>query len=151
LNGLSFGVNLENTVRVEPKGRTRYRVLIADDAPAVRQALAWVLADVPELEIVGEAADGIETLACARETKPHLVILDIQMPQLDGYAVARKLKQDESPPRILFLTGHSDSQGPEKARLAGGDGYIEKSKGWLALIEQIRQVLKDMPGDSDPE
>jgi DNA-binding NarL/FixJ family response regulator len=120
---------------------SRYRVLIADDVPVVLQALRWVLNEVPELEIVGEASDGIQVVARARETSPHLVILDIQMPGLDGYAVTQQLKQMPAPPRIILLAGQSDETGPERARIAGCDAYVEKAEGWLVLIEQIRRVL----------
>src|SRR4029077_6189653 len=120
---------------------SRYRVLVADDAPAVRQALRWVLAEIPDLEIVGEASDGTETLQLAQETKPHLVILDIQMPGMDGYAVTPLLKQMPEPPRVILLTGQTEPNGAERARLAGSDGYVEKTMGWTKFFDEIRKVL----------
>jgi DNA-binding NarL/FixJ family response regulator len=141
-------VDLENSARPNAEkapADIRYRVLIVDDAPTVREALGWVLGDIPELEIVGNASSGAEALASASSMRPHLVILDIQLPDLDGYAVAQQLKQLVSPPRILFLTGQRDPAGAEHAQQAGGDGYIEKSVGWLALLEEIRRLLRDLP------
>lgn len=118
-----------------------YRVLIVDDAPAVRESLRWAFDDTPDLIVVGEAGDGIEAIDRAYELEPDVVILDIELPRLDGYAVARWLKHSARPPVVVFLTIHSDSISRRRGAEAGGDGFAEKGIGWSALIGQIRQAL----------
>lgn len=117
------------------------RVLIVDDAPAVREALRWALEDASDFVVVGEAGDGIEALQRAAELTPDVVILDIELPRQDGYAVARALKARPDAPLVLFLTVHSDAQARQRSVEAGGDGFVEKGAGWTALITLIRHAL----------
>jgi CheY-like chemotaxis protein len=79
-----------------------YRVLIVDDVPAVREALRWALENEPDLVVVGEAGTGADALTCATTLAPDLVILDIELPTLDGYAVTRVLKASAHPPWWSF-------------------------------------------------
>jgi len=116
---------------------TPYRVLLVDDAPPVRQALSWLLNDTPGFTVVGEAADGETAISRSRELLPDIVILDVELPRLDGYEVARTLKQFASPPLVIFLTGHGDGANRQRALAAGGDGFVAKSEGWPALLAQI--------------
>ncbi|HYN87868.1 MAG TPA: response regulator transcription factor [Ardenticatenaceae bacterium] len=122
-----------------------YRVLIVDDVPAVREALRWALEDEPDLAVVGEASSGAEALACVGELTPDVVILDIELPGLDGYAVAQQLKQASHPPVVVFLSVHGDSVSRRRGREAGGDGFAEKGTGWIALISQVRRSLGSRP------
>jgi DNA-binding NarL/FixJ family response regulator len=117
------------------------KILIVDDMLAVREALRWALGDVPELTIVGEAGNGQQALAQASQLEPDVVILDVELPGLDGYAVARSLKQFATPPFIIFLTVHSDPASRQRGFEAGGDAFIEKGAGWPVLISQIRRSL----------
>jgi DNA-binding NarL/FixJ family response regulator len=117
------------------------RVLVVDDAAAVREALRWALEDEADLPIVGEAADGVQALELAANLAPDLVILDIELPRLDGYHVARSLKASQTPPLIVFLSVHTDPTSRQYALAAGGDAFVEKSHGWLALIAQIRTLI----------
>lgn len=119
-----------------------YRVLIVDDAPSVREALRWLLDEIPHLTVVGEAEDGVTAVNSATELMPDLVILDINLPGQDGYRVARSLKQLDSPPLVIFLTAHGNSSNRQRAHTAG-DGYVEKEAGWPALLAQINRLLGD--------
>jgi DNA-binding NarL/FixJ family response regulator len=118
-----------------------YRVLLVDDAPAVREALRWALEDEPDLVIVGEAGDGAEALRRVAALRPDLVILDIALPDTDGYAVARALRAAPQSPRILFLSVHADDGARWCAALAGGDGFVEKGGAHPALLSEMRRVL----------
>jgi DNA-binding NarL/FixJ family response regulator len=120
-----------------------YTVLIVDDAPAVRQALRWALENELDMTVVGEAGEGQEALERAEALRPDVVILDIELPGLDGYAVTRALKARPDPPAVLYLTVHSDAASRTRGRVAGGDGFVEKGSGWPELLAQIRRVLAD--------
>ena len=123
-----------------------YRVLICDDVPAVREALRWAFEDEADLVIVGEACDGAELLNQAAQLTPDVVILDIELPTLDGYAVARRLKTFRPPPVVIFLTVHCGPGARQRAMEAGGDGCVEKGTGWPELIAQMRYLLAARPG-----
>ena len=118
-----------------------YRVLIVDDVPAVREALRWVLENERDLLVVGEAGDGIEALDCAIRLMPDIVMLDLELPMLDGYTLARMLKALPRPPMVIVLTVHCDPQSRRRCAEAGIDGFVDKGTGWAALIAQIRHSL----------
>lgn len=119
-----------------------YRILIVDDAPTVREGLRWLLENEPDLEVVGEACDGLEALQGTMALLPDIIILDIDMPLMDGFEVARTIKAALDPPKILFVSVHGDSKFRERAKAAGGDGYAEKGKGWPELIAELRTLIK---------
>jgi len=119
----------------------RYRVLIVDDAPTVREALRWVLEEGLDVTVVGEAGEGYTGRRLATELHPDVVILDIELPDIDGYTVARLIKSLPNPPRILFLSVHSDVYSRQLALDAGGDSFVEKGAGWPPLIGELRRLL----------
>jgi DNA-binding NarL/FixJ family response regulator len=122
-----------------------YRVLIADDAPEVCEALRYALEDEVDLVVVGEVGNGIEAIDHAAALAPDVVILDIELPGLDGYAVARSLKASPHPPMVIFLTMHNDALSRRLAAEAGGDAFAAKSAGWPALMAELRRVIADPP------
>jgi DNA-binding NarL/FixJ family response regulator len=123
-----------------------YTVFIVDDVPVVREALRWIIEDEADLTVVGEAGNGLDAVHQAAELFPQVVILDVDLPGLDGYAVAKQLKMMPQPPVIVFLTVHSDPQSRQRAFEAGGDAFAEKGHGWLTLIDQIHLALSSRSG-----
>jgi DNA-binding NarL/FixJ family response regulator len=119
-----------------------YRVLLVDNVPEMREALRWALETESDLVVVGEAGTGADALTCAMSLTPDVVILDIELPALDGYAVTRAVKALARPPIIVFLTVHSDPLSRRWAAEAGGDGFAEKEAGWPALITEVRRTLR---------
>lgn len=117
------------------------RVLVVDDAAAVREALCWLLESEPELLIVGEASNGRDAVQQAVALRPDIVLLDVEMPLMDGYTAARRLKALSRPPIILFLTVHGDAEARARGAAAGGDGFAEKGEGWQALMTELHRVL----------
>jgi DNA-binding NarL/FixJ family response regulator len=122
---------------------TPIQILLVDDTPAVREALRWALEDEDDLVVAGEAGDGAQALALLGALTPDVVILDIELPGMDGYAVARHLKAAPKPPLVIFLSVHSDNAARRRALEAGGDGFVEKGSGWPALIRTIRTLRPD--------
>jgi two-component system LytT family response regulator len=84
------------------------RVLLVDDETSARRRLARLLAAFPDVELVGEAQDGLDALAVMESTKPDLVFLDIRMPELDGFGVIRAYPQTAKMPLIIFATSYDD-------------------------------------------
>lgn len=118
-----------------------YRVMIVDDVPAVRESLRWLLQDEGDFLVVGEASDGLEALRCAEQFAPEIVILDIELPLLDGYGVARQLKTLPRAPGIVFLSVHDDDCVRQQCLDAGGDTFVTKNQGWMPLIAGVRQAV----------
>jgi len=83
------------------------RVLIVDDDELFREALGIFLAEMPGVTLVGAAADGFAALALARSTRPDVILLDVEMPGLDGFETTRLLREDPEPPRIVICTAAS--------------------------------------------
>ncbi len=84
------------------------RVLLVDDESAARRRLTRLLASFPEIEIIGEAKNGLEAIAVIESLKPDLVFLDVRMPELDGFEVIRSLHSDSKMPLIIFATSYDD-------------------------------------------
>jgi two-component system invasion response regulator UvrY len=122
-----------------------HRILIVDDAPAVRESLGWLLLDEPGLTVVGEAADGMEAIRQAVELNPDLVILDIELPGIDGFNVTRQLKALPRSPLVVLLSVHSDELSRQRGVEAGCDAFVEKGLGWPGLLAALKVVLGDRP------
>jgi DNA-binding NarL/FixJ family response regulator len=119
-----------------------YRILIVDDAPSVRESLSWLLLDEPALTVVGESAGGMDAIRQALELAPDLVILDIELPDIDGFSVTRQLKAMPNPPLVVLLSIHSDEISMRRGLQAGCDAFLEKGMGWPVLLSALQKVLK---------
>ena len=117
------------------------RILLADDAPSVRQALRWLLEEIPGYVVVGDAADGETAVDLCRDLTPDLVILDLELPCKNGFRVTQQLKAQAPGIRVVVLSGHGDAGSRRLALEMGADGFVEKSDGWEALLAQIHQVM----------
>lgn len=118
------------------------RILIADDHPVLRSGLRVLLAADPELEVVGEAGTGEETLLLAEELSPDVVLLDVSMPGESGIETVRRLKARIPTLRVLFLTMHEEEGMLLEALNAGGDGYVVKRADQPEIIQAIRVVQR---------
>ncbi|MBC8139609.1 MAG: response regulator transcription factor [Fibrella sp.] len=117
------------------------KVLLVDDNPAVCEALRWALEDTSDFVVVGTTNDGVSAIQYATNLEPDVVILDIALPFLDGFAVARALKNSFHAPIIIFLSIHNTPRFRQEAVEAGGDAFVEKSLGWSVLIAHIRKTI----------
>lgn len=116
------------------------RVLIADDHVVVRQGIRGVLEEIPGLEVVGDAGDGEEALALASEVAPDVVVLDVNMPGKSGLEVARELREQGHPARVLILSMHDDPEYVLQAVRSGADGYVLKDVSPAELREAVQTV-----------
>ena len=118
------------------------RILLADDHTLVRRGICRLLEDQPDLEVVGEAADGHEAVRLASVLDPDVVLLDISMPGPGGIEVTRQVKQALPDTRVLILTVHEDESLLREAIQAGAAGYIIKRAVESELINAIRAVWR---------
>jgi NarL family two-component system response regulator LiaR len=121
------------------------RILIADDHLVVRRGLRALLATEPGLEVVGEAANGREAVAATRTLAPAVVILDLEMPQMDGLTAIGAILAERPDTAILVLTSFSTDDKVLPAIRAGALGYLLKDTGPEELIAAIRQVGRGEP------
>ena len=113
-------------------------VLVADDQRLVRSGFRMILRADPEIDVIGEAGDGEEAVALARELKPDVVLMDIRMPKLDGIAATRLLLQEEDAPRVLVLTTFDLDEYVYGALRAGASGFLLKDAPEEQLAAAIR-------------
>jgi DNA-binding NarL/FixJ family response regulator len=113
------------------------RLLIVDDAPQVRSELRNLLLLAGEIEIVGEAGDGLEAVTQAALLQPDVVLMDLEMPSMSGYEATRQIKQQSPACRVIALTIHDYDEAIERATLSGADAFIVKSSPLSSLIEEI--------------
>jgi DNA-binding NarL/FixJ family response regulator len=117
------------------------RILIADDQALVRGGLRMILDAQPDLEVVGEAADGREALEQAHELSPNLVLMDVRMPELDGLEATRRLVDRDPSAKVIVLTTFDLDDYVYEAIRAGASGFLLKSAPPHQLIAGIRTVM----------
>ena len=114
------------------------RVLIADDQALVRGGFRLILEAQKDIEVVGEAEDGRQALALARELSPDVVLMDIRMPELDGLEATRRLVADGDAPRVLMLTTFGEDEYVYDAMKSGASGFLLKDIRPEQLAEAVR-------------
>lgn len=123
-----------------PSQQTPIRVLIADDHAMVRAGLRRILELEPDMQVVGEAADGLEAVEKARSLGAHVVLMDITMPRLNGVEATRILRARAPSVRVVALTIHTDDQYVVAMARAGAWGYVLKDEAPGDLIDAVRRV-----------
>lgn len=121
------------------------RILLADDHGIVRRGLRSLLETEPGLEVIGEAADGLEAVKLASELKPDILILDIGLPRLNGIDVAARVQKLEPPPWVIVLTMHTDESYILRALAAGARAYLLKYATDEDLLPAIRAAANARP------
>ena len=124
------------------------RILIVDDAADVRGDLR-ILLEIAGLEVVGEAADGREAIEKAALLHPDVVVSDLAMPLLDGYAAAAAIRAALPQCRLVALSIYSDDSGRRKARAAGFDAFVVKGAPLVELLGAIRPPVDETNRESD--
>ena len=117
------------------------RILLADDHDLFREGLASLLNAQPDLQVAGQAMDGLEALALARDLRPDLIVMDIQMPVCDGLEATRLILNEWAEARILILTVHDEDEKLFEAIKAGASGYILKNTNSADFLSYLREAL----------
>ena len=119
-----------------------YRVMLADDHALFRSGVKRILEEIPGIEVVGEAADGLQLLALLKEGTPDLVLLDISMPKLRGLEAIREIKASYPEVQVLILTMHKDAEYLSYALGAGAAGFLLKQDTDPELMEAISTIRR---------
>jgi len=123
------------------------RILLADDEVKVRQGLRMRLQIEPGLDVVGEAADGASCLDLARRLAPDIVLMDVEMPGMDGINATERICREVPGCSVVVLTIHDDARTRERAREAGAAAFIAKHEIDRSLMDAIRSVAPPPRGD----
>ncbi|GIV65096.1 MAG: DNA-binding response regulator [Bellilinea sp.] len=124
------------------KSSEKKRILLADDHTILRSGLRLMLSTQPDWEVVGEAANGAETIEKCEQLQPNLIILDVSMPGLGGLDILPALRRAAPGVKILILTMHDDKHYLQEALRNGASGYVLKKAADTELITAIQAVLK---------
>jgi DNA-binding NarL/FixJ family response regulator len=117
------------------------RVVIADDQRVVREGLALVLGLLPEVEVVGAAADGDEAITLVADLRPDIVLMDLRMPRCDGVEATRLLRERAPETKVVVLTTYADDRSVLDALRAGARGYLTKDAGGTEISHALKQVI----------
>jgi NarL family two-component system response regulator LiaR len=121
------------------------RVLIADDHAILRKGIRALLSTEPDIEVVGETGDGLETVAQAQALRPDVILMDLVMPEMDGIEATRRIMAEQPGVHILVLTSFAADDKVFPAIKAGALGYILKDSGPDELVQAIHQVYRGQP------
>jgi DNA-binding NarL/FixJ family response regulator len=117
------------------------RVVVIDDSEPIRDVLRLALDRQDDFTVVAEAADGESGVAAVSEHAPHLVLLDIAMPKMDGLQALKRIREESPGSIVIMLTGYAETAGAVSAVEHGAHGYIRKGGAIPELLAQIREVL----------
>jgi two-component system response regulator NreC len=118
------------------------RVLIADDHTIVRSGVNLLLSSEPDIQVVGEATDGLSAVELAQQFKPDVVLMDIGMPELDGFEATRRIRERVPEAKVLVLTMHRSDEYLFQMLEAGAQGYVLKGAETGELINAVRTVAR---------
>jgi DNA-binding NarL/FixJ family response regulator len=135
------GVPPDNGVALE-----KIRVILADDHPFLRTGLRKILDNTSDIVVVGEASDGAQALKLVESLDPDVLVLDVEMPHMNGIQVARELNSRDSEVRILVLSAHDDRAHILGMLDAGVAGYLTKDEASDVLVKAVRGVAEGTDG-----
>jgi len=122
------------------------RVLLAEDHPVVRSGINTLLSSASDIEVVGEASDGEQAYQMVQEMNPDVLLLDVELPVLDGVELTRKLAEEEAAVKILVLSSYSDRQYIRELLSRGASGYLIKDEVPQNILNAIRGVSQGEDG-----
>jgi len=123
------------------KAKQAIRILVADDHAIFRDGLRKLLADAEEIQIVGEASNGVECVKMLAKLKPDILLLDLRMPEKDGLGVLEEVNFDSTPTRVIVLTAAEDDRDVVRAMRLGARGVVLKQSASDLLVKAIHKVF----------
>jgi len=123
------------------KAKQAIRILVADDHAIFRDGLRKLLADADEIQIVGEASNGVECVKMLAKLKPDILLLDLRMPEKDGLGVLEEVNFDSTPTRVIVLTAAEDDRDVVRAMRLGARGVVLKQSASDLLVKAIHKVF----------
>jgi|HubBroStandDraft_1064217.scaffolds.fasta_scaffold23180_3 DNA-binding NarL/FixJ family response regulator len=132
---------LDSTAAQTQRGDRRVRILIADDHPDIRKAVRSMLQKYSRFEVCGEVDDGAKAILEARKLKPDVVVLNIQMPVLNGFEAAREIKTTLPRTAIVILSASADERFVQEAKKIGVRAYVAKTKAGESLVKAIEAAV----------
>jgi len=117
------------------------RILVADDSDLVRRSVCELLRSTLDFQVVGEAADGMEAIARATELQPDIVLLDVQMPNMNGIGAVKEILEAAPNSSIIFLTQYASRHFGIEARRMGAHGYVTKAHMATCLVHAIECAM----------
>jgi len=118
------------------------RVLVADDNARYGSTLSRFVASRPDMDVVGIARDGSEAVRMADALRPDVVVMDLNMPKVDGIEATRRVKALEGPPRVIVLTAHHTAENRRLADAAGADAFLSKHEIDRGLVDVIEDLME---------
>ena len=118
------------------------RVLVADDYEPLRRFVSSTLEKLPQLKLVGEASDGLEAVQKTKELQPDMILLDVNLPKLNGFEVARRVREHTPQLKIIFFSADRSFDTAEDALRMGAYGYIVKSDAGTQLLPALEAALQ---------
>ena len=133
---------MPDTSKADPSPATpdRVRILLVDDHPVYRDGLEVLLGSIPGFEVVAAAGDGADAVTAAREKRPDVIVMDIQMPVMDGIEATRRIVAEDPAAGIVVLTMSEDDESVFQAMRAGARGYLLKAASQEDIAQAIRAV-----------
>jgi len=116
------------------------RVLVIDDSRAVRAGLTELIGELEFVERIDEAADGADAMAAALRSQPHVVLLDLRMPRVNGLDVLGDLKRSASSPVVIVLTNHATAAYRERCLTAGATEFLDKTRDFERIPDLLREL-----------
>jgi DNA-binding NarL/FixJ family response regulator len=126
---------------IEDEGVRRARLLIVDDHDLIRESTQLMLEGEPDLEVVGEAANGHHALELCRQLRPDLVLMDVRMPEMDGLTATREIKKEMPTISVLMVSAYESEDYRREAASAGATDYILKDAERYQLLEAVHAAL----------
>lgn len=123
--------------------RDTIRVLLVDDHDLFREGLAGIIASQPDMEVIGEAGDGLEGLVKALELKPDLILMDLQMPGMDGLEATKKIKEALPEATVVVLTVRDEDEKLFTALKNGAQGYLLKNIRSVEMLQLLRGAMRN--------
>jgi PAS domain S-box-containing protein len=130
-------------LRSAPVGAGITRVMFVDDHQVMRQGLIRLVSGQPNINVIGEASNGLEALKLARQLRPNVIVMDVSMPEMDGIEATRRIKAEMPDIHVIGLSMHDDEQVSREIRNAGADAFVCKTVPAAELIKVIYNVAGD--------